>query len=89
MIGAQSAGNLKAPMLKPGSGLANGEAGDEESGKLLSQSSLAKDQQHKQQMQLESRATICGLPVQLVAGLCYCVGAPAQRCWPLLLRFAA
>ena len=80
MIGAQSTGNLKLSLMKP-NGVANG--GDEETGKLLSHNSLAKDQLHKEQLQLESRATICGLPVQLVAGLCYCVGEPPSAALPL------
>ena len=59
----------KIPLVKSADPL------DEEMGPLQSKNSIAKDQLHKEQLQLESRATICGLPVQIVAGLCYCVGA--------------
>ena len=58
----------KIPLVKSADPL------DEEMGPLQSKNSMAKDQLHKEQLQLESRATICGLPVQIVAGLCYCIG---------------
>ena len=66
------ASGVKIPLVKSADPL-----DDEETGRLQSKNSIAKDQLHKEQLQLESRATVCGLPVQVVAGLCYCVGRAA------------
>ena len=66
---------VKIPLVKSADPLDDGETG-----RLLSKDSIAKDQLHKEQIQLESRVSVCGLPVQVVAGICYCIGAPIS--WP-------